>query len=317
MIWRKNKYKFDTETLRFVEDKKSRVRRLAKALSVLTIINALALSIFFILNSFVDSPTSKIQKNNYVDFNNQYRILSYKLDSLTIQLHSNNFINDQIYRSILELDSLSYQLRIAGAGGSDPYKLSLQTEPSELIEIRSKIAHLKRQIIIQQESYDEILTSAVRKNRQVQHFPGISPIKMTEHIRISSYFGNRSDPFTHFKKSHSGVDFVGPKNTEIFATADGIVTLTQHSRKGYGNEILIDHQFGHETRYAHLNKIVVKEGQKVERGQLIGYMGNTGRSTGTHLHYEVRYHKRPVNPLYFFADDLTPDEYEQLAKRAE
>jgi len=112
-----------------------------------------------------------------------------------------------------------------------------------------------------------------------------------------------------------GVDFVGPRKTEIYATADGIVTLAKHSRKGYGNEIVIDHLYGHETRYAHLNEYLVTEGQKVERGQLIGYMGNTGRSTGTHLHYEVRFQRRPINPIYFFADDLSPEEFEQLAKK--
>lgn len=269
------------------------------------------------MDSFIGSPSTYIQQNTNADYTAKYRELNQRVDYLTHQLQTLNYSNDQIYRGILELDSLSLELRSAGVGGSDPYTVSLQNEPAELISIRNKISTLKRQVIIQQESYEEIFASAIEKSRLINHYPAISPLKMTDYIWISSRFGVRTDPFTHFRKSHSGLDFVGPRNTEIFATADGIVTLVKHSRKGYGNEIVIDHQFGHETRYAHLNKILVKDGQRVERGQLIGLMGSTGRSTGTHLHYEVRYNKRPVNPLFFFSDNLSPDEFEQLAKRTD
>ena len=163
--------------------------------------------------------------------------------------------------------------------------------------LRLKLDNLKDQLSVQDESYNQILQVALEKNKKLAHFPGITPVITDKHIWISSYFGTRIDPFTKQPRSHIGIDFVGPVNSKIHATAAGTVTLVKHSRKGYGNEIVIDHLYGHETRYAHLNEIMVTEGQKIERGQLIGIMGNTGRSTGTHLHYEVRFNKQPINPI--------------------
>ena len=214
------------------------------------------------------------------------------------------------------MDSLPFSIRSAGIGGYDPYASPMKSFPSQFFNsLMKKIENLHKQLSIQEESYDEIMMAALDKTNRLRHFPGIPPLKCTDHIWISSYFGIREDPFSFFKKVHLGIDFCGPKNTEIYATADGIVTFVKHSRKGYGNEIVVDHGFGHCTRYAHLNSILVENGQKVERGEIIGLMGNTGRSTGTHLHYEVWYLNQPINPLYFFSDDLTPEEFEQLAKK--
>ena len=168
---------------------------------------------------------------------------------------------------------------------------------------------------IQDESYEEIMKAALEKNNKLAHYPGITPVKSDKYIWISSYFGSRTDPFTMHNRAHLGLDFVGPRDTKIFTTANGTVTLVKHSRRGYGNEIVIDHGFGYSTRYAHLKEIKVVEGQKVERGELIGIMGSTGRSTGTHLHYEVRLFNRPVNPMYFFADDISAEEFEQLTTK--
>ena len=245
----------------------------------------------------------------------RYAFLTQKIDSLTGSLKANHYTNDQIYRNILELDSLSFSIRYAGTGGYDPYGSTMKSFPNQFFSnLMQKIENLKKQISIQEDSYDEIMIAALDKTNKLKHYPGIPPVNITAPVWISSYFGTREDPFSFFRKVHLGVDFCGPKNTEIFVTADGIVTLIKHSRKGYGNEIVVDHGFGHSTRYAHLNSILVEEEQKVERGELIGLMGNTGRSTGTHLHYEVWYENQPVNPLYFFADDLTPEEFEKLAK---
>ncbi|MBA7531935.1 hypothetical protein ES705_24161 [subsurface metagenome] len=229
-----------------------------------------------------------------------------------------HFTNDKIYRGILELDSLPDNIRIAGTGGYDPYAAPPESFSSKVFSsLITKINILQNQISVQNESYDEILNIARERNTKLEHYPAITPVNCTKYIWISSYYGSRNDPFTFHLKSHQGIDFVGPRNTEIFSTACGSVTLVKHSRRGYGNEVVIDHGFGYSTRYAHLNKILVEEGQKVERGELIGLMGNTGRSTGTHLHYEVRMNNRPINPIYYFADDMTPEEFEKLTDKSD
>ena len=312
---RRKRYYFSTSTLSFVEVKRPNGKKLLKGFLTLLAINCLAFIFLFILYSFVDSPEVSIQKIRAQKYYTKYANLTEKVDSLTQSLHSNHYENDQIYRNILELDSLPFSIRSAGTGGYDPYASPMKSYSSQFFDnLMKKIENLKMQVEIQDESYNEILNAALKKTDELKHFPGIPPVNCTDHIWISSYFGTREDPFLFISRVHKGLDLCGPKNTKIYVTADGIVTLTKHSRKGYGNEIVVDHGFGHCTRYAHLNKILVEEGQKVERGQIIGLMGNTGRSTGTHLHYEVWFNQQPVNPLYFFADDLTPGEFEELVK---
>jgi len=312
---RRKRYYFNTSTLSFVEVSRSKRTKLLRGLLTFVAINLVAVVFLLLLYSFFDSPEVTIQKLRAKKYYTRYAYLTHKVDSLTSSLHSSHYTNDQIYRNILEMDSLPFSIRSAGTGGHDPYASPMKSLSDQFFSnLMKKIENLKMQINIQDESYEEIMIAALEKTNELRHIPGIPPVNCTDHVWISSYFGTRKDPFSFIHRVHHGVDFCGPKNTEIFATADGIVTLVEHSRKGYGNEIVVDHGFGHCTRYAHLNSIMIQEGQIVKRGQLIGLMGNTGRSTGTHLHYEVWYLNQPVNPLYFFADDLTPEEFEQLAK---
>ena len=143
--------------------------------------------------------------------------------------------------------------------------------------------------------------------------PAIQPISVKDLLFISSYFGIRTDPFTFLARRHEGIDLVAEIGTKVYATGDGIVTLSKSSRKGYGNEVIIDHSFGYSTRYGHLNEIFVMEGQQVKRGQVIATVGNTGRSTGPHLHYEVRINNHPVNPMYYY-NNLTQEEFSQIVE---
>lgn len=318
MISKNKRYNFDTDKLSYVEAKGSADKRILQFLLKFAYINVFALIILLILYLFVNSPESVFQSIRIEKFNYKYELLSYKVDSLSSVLHNQHFTDDKNFRGILELDSIPQNIRIAGSGGHIPYTADPKGFPNRiLIAISTKIENLHKQISVQTESYDEILNIAIEKKNKLEHYPAITPINYTKHIWISSYFGSRIDPFTFRLRSHMGIDFAGHSNTETYSTAKGIVTLTKHSRRGYGNEIVIDHGFGYSTRYAHLNKILVEKGQKVERGKLIGLMGNTGRSTGTHLHYEVRLNNRPLNPLYFFAEDLSPEEFEELTKKTE
>jgi len=276
------------------------------------LLNCGALVFFLLLYKYVQPPEVIFEKYQEKKYSSRYAGIIHRVDSLTGNLKSTYLSNDQIYRCILEMDSIPVNVRSAGTGGYNP---DPDFSSHNFNALFRKIESLKRQVSIQEKSYDEILIAAIEKNNELKHYPGIPPVNLTKDIFISSYFGTRDDPFTLFKKNHHGVDFCGPFNTEIHTTADGVVTLAKLSRKGYGNEVVVDHGFGHCTRYAHLNEILVQEGQMVERGQVIGKMGSTGRSTGTHLHYEVWYRQGPVNPLYFFADNITPEEFQQLAKK--
>jgi murein DD-endopeptidase MepM/ murein hydrolase activator NlpD len=315
---KRSRYKFDTDTLNFVEVKRSTGNKILRCLAFVVYINLFALTILGALYLFIDSPEVQIQKLRVEKYAQRYNSIALKVDSISDKLHSEYCSNDQVYRDILEMDSLPKSYRSAGVGGYDPYSKPMNSYSSHVFSgLMAKISNLRRQVNIQGKSYAEILDQALDKNNKLDHFPGITPIKCDGNIRISSYFGSRDDPFTLFLKMHTGVDFVGSLNTPIYATADGIVTLVKYSRTGYGNEIVIDHGFGYCTRYAHLNKILVNEGQKIKRAELIGKMGSSGRSTGTHVHYEVWYYNKPLNPLYFFADDLTPEEFEKLAERTD
>ena len=152
--------------------------------------------------------------------------------------------------------------------------------------------------------------------RHLKHMPAIMPVAQNDLFMISTDFGMRTDPFNHVEQLHTGLDFVAPTGKNVYATGDGTVTFMQLSRTGYGNEIVIDHAFGFGSRYAHLDTILVTGGQKVKRGQLIGRVGASGRTTGPHLHYEVLYENRPVNPEYYFDNGLSTDEYRQILNQA-
>ena len=142
--------------------------------------------------------------------------------------------------------------------------------------------------------------------------PAIRPVKDRDFRRISSYFGYRTDPFYKVKKLHEGVDFSTPTGTDVFATGDGVVETVEKSYYGYGNTVIINHGFGYRTVYSHLSAFKVKQGEKVKRGQLIAKTGNSGKSTSPHLHYEVRKNNVPVNPIHFFFNDLTPEDYDLI-----
>lgn len=315
LISRRKLYNYNNRTLQFQEEIIPFRKKAAKTLKFFAITTIMAGIITIGFTVLFGSPIevalgfqAKTMKMDYLRINNY-------IDSLQLALHNEIFEADKYYRELLELDSLPNPVRIAGFGGSNPYDTIQSPHYKEIISSTlQKIDILKGQLEIQEKSSSFVFKKAAIHNAELAYIPAIQPIKPTKNIWISSAYGTRIDPFTKRRKSHHGLDFVGPRNTEIFSTADGIVTNTKESRRGYGKEIVISHKFGYRTRYAHLNEILISEGDTIVRGQLIGLMGNTGRSTGTHLHYEVRLNNRPVNPKYYFADDLSEKEYELLTK---
>lgn len=306
------KYKYNYTKLTFEEINISGLQLIKKVLLFILVLSLVAVTDIFLL-SFIKSPKESSLLKKGKELNTLIEVINNQLDSISDVLSNNHFKDDNLYRMILEIDTIPKSIRDAGIGGSEKYKeLDNLKKAGIVINVAQKIDKLYRQIDIQKESYNYLLDKADEKIKMIASIPSIQPLSVRDLNFISSYFGVRVDPFVKFIKPHYGLDFVAPKGTKIYATGDGIVTLSKYSRKGYGNEIIINHSFGYHTRYAHLDKIYVKEGEKVKRGQLIGLLGNTGRSTGPHLHYEIRYNNKPINPIYYFADEISENEYERM-----
>ena len=311
----RKKYKYNYTTLKFEEITRNRRFILGKALFFLLILSVVACIDVFLLYK-IGSPKEITLSHKSEKLNELIEVINNQLDSVSAILSNNQFKDDNLYRIILEIDTIPKSIRDAGIGGSRKYRnLNDLNKAGLVIDVAQKIDKLYRQIDIQTRSFEYLVEMADENQKKIACIPSIQPVSVKDLTFISSYFGVRIDPFSKYQKPHYGLDFVAPMGTKIYATGDGIVTLSKYSRKGYGNEIIIDHNFGYNSRYAHLDKILIKEGQKVKRGQLIGLLGNTGRSTGPHLHYEIRYNNQPINPIYYYADEISEQEYERMIKQ--
>ncbi|TSA25551.1 MAG: M23 family metallopeptidase, partial [Bacteroidetes bacterium] len=269
--------------------------------------------ILLVVYNFVDSPKEKAQKREIAELQLQYEIMNDQLGKFTTVLKDLQERDDNIYRVIFESEPIPSSIREAGIGGIDRYeKLKGYTNSEIMIETQKKMDKIMGQLYVQSKSLDEVFTMAKNKENMLASIPAIQPVSNKDLTRIGSYFGTRMDPFYKVKKFHEGVDFTAPIGTEIYASGDGLIVKAGRNFGGYGNQVVIDHGYSYSTVYAHLSKILVQEGQRVKRGQVIGYVGNTGKSTAPHLHYEVRKNAIAVNPIYFFYNDITPDQFELM-----
>ena len=313
------KYIFNTKTLAYEEIKRSNAQKSFR--TFLFLITTLAFSIILIILSFMffESPKERILKREISQYELQNQIMNNRLDQMQLVLDDLADKDDDIYRIIFEAEPIPNEIRQAGYGGVDRYTKLEGYDNKELLEITSrKLDNVASQIYVQSKSFDEVYEMAKNKEEMLASIPAIQPVKNTDLKRIASYYGYRIDPIYKVQKFHSGLDFSAPKGTPVFSTGNGVVIKTKKSKRGYGNTIEIDHGYGYTTFYAHNSEIIAKKGQKVVRGQVIAKVGNTGKSTAPHLHYEVRKNKRAINPIYFFYNDLTPEEYElllELSKR--
>lgn len=282
-----------------------------RALSYLLSTAAFAVIIVVFAFNFLGSPKERMLQRELSYVKLQYQILSDRLGGMENLLAEMQDRDDNIYRVIFEAEPISKSVRRAGYGGVDRYdRLTGYKNSDIVIDASRRIDHIASQLYVQSKSYDEVFEMARNKSKMLSAIPAIQPLKNSDLKRISSYFGIRTDPFYKVNKFHQGVDFSSAIGTEVFATGDGRVKSVNKSKWGYGNTIVIDHGFGYETKYSHLQEFKVRKGEKISRGQLIATVGNTGKSTAPHLHYEVHKNGRPVNPIHFFFNDLTPEQYE-------
>ena len=313
------KYYYDTETCRYERVKTSPSDILFNVLGVLSLSLALAVGLLFIYSSYFESPKELLLKNELQEMEFYYNSLSEKVDQLSRLAEEMTYRDDNIYRSVLGSEPLDAAVRNAGTGGADRYadiRNKKFVNKDKVMQLTKSVDQLRRKLYIESKSQDEVVTLAKEKEKLFSAIPAIRPLRSDEISHLASGYGMRIHPVYKVRRMHPGIDFSAPVGTPIYATADGVVQKVEFSFSGYGKMVDIDHGFGYMTRYAHMHGFAVRRGQKIKRGELIGYVGNTGLSTGPHLRYEVHINGKVVNPVYYFFNDLNAEDYEQILKLA-
>jgi murein DD-endopeptidase MepM/ murein hydrolase activator NlpD len=310
----KVKFLYNTDTCRYEPVRYSGRQVFLNSMQFFTAALIIATGLILFYNKhFVSMEESLLQAEND-ELRLKWGLLQHDIKAHREHLAEIQTHDDRIYRVILDSEPVPSTIRQAGVGGSDRYK-ALRAErlihEGMILSTYRQIDALKRQLYVQTKSFDEIVTLEKEKEKMWAARPAIQPIHNKELTRLASGFGMRDHPTLGEYMMHKGLDFTAEKGTPIYATGDGVVNNSSYSDT-YGNVVYIDHGFGYETRYAHMTKFNVKQGDRVKRGDCIGYVGNTGRSVAPHLHYEVLFNGAHVNPIHFFHQDLTNKEYEEL-----
>ncbi len=308
----KTNYRFNPETLSFDKierNMKTLVRIVFGYLSTGVVSGVI---FFFIFLQFFDPPQTKKLRRQNDQLLSQYNLMNKDFEKMSKVLDDIQKRDDNIYRVIFEAEPIPSSVRMAGFGGANRYSKLEDMDNSELIiSTTKKLDILSKQVYIQAKSYEEVAKMAVNKEKMIASMPSIMPVSNKDLKQTASGWGVRIHPIYKIPRFHSGMDFTAATGTDVFATGIGIVKSAGRE-SGYGNTIVIDHGFGYASFYAHLSKIKVREGQKVNRGDVIGLVGSTGQSTSPHLHYEVSKNGQKVNPQNYYFQDLTPDEYEKM-----
>jgi len=308
----KTKYKFNPDTLSFDKIERN-IKTLAKrVLGYLSTGLVSGVIFFFIFLQFFDPPQTKKLKRQNEQLLSQYNLLNKDIDKITKVLDDIQNRDDNIYRVIFEADPIPSSVRMAGFGGANRYSKLEEMDNAELIvSTTKKLDILSKQVFVQAKSYDEVAKMAMSREKMIASMPSIMPVSNKDLKQTASGWGMRMHPIYKILRFHYGMDFTAATGTDVFATGIGVVKSTERET-GYGNMVVIDHGFGYETYYAHLSRVNVQVGQKVNRGDVIGYVGSTGTSTAPHLHYEVSKNGVKVNPQNYYFQDLTPAEYEKM-----
>ena len=312
---KKHKFHFNPETLNYEP-----VRRTFKGslkLATLHIISAVVLGLLFfylLVSTVVSSPSEKQLATENANLKAQYQILDRQLDNIQEVLTELEQRDNNMYRVILQSEEILPEVRRATTVRNDYYEQLLNMTNSEIaVETTKKINEIRKQLYIQSKSYDDLVTLFKDRERMLECIPAIQPVLNKDLTRVASGYGWRIHPIYNIRKFHEGMDFTAPAGTDVYATGAGVVAQAGW-RQGFGNCIEINHGYNYRTVYGHLSAIKVKVGQKVNRGDIIGLVGNTGLSRGAHLHYEVHLHGKHVNPMNYYFVDLSPEEYDRMVQ---
>lgn len=309
----KHKYKFNPESLSYTKVARSPREKFLVFLTFFSASIVLAVLYYFVFSIFFDSPKEKGLKRQISELKANYQIVNDELNQIETVLRDLQERDDNIYRTIFEAEPIHSNVREAGTGGVNAYRNLEKLENSKLvIDVKSRLDKIMKKVYIQSTSYDEIIDLAKNKEVMLACIPAIQPISNKDLKRTASGWGYRIHPIYKIRKFHYGMDFTAPSGTEIYATGDGVVESATSSKRGYGNHIVLNHGFGYRTLYGHMHSFNVKEGQKVKRGDVIGFVGNSGLSTAPHLHYEVHLNGKKVNPVNYYFNDLSAQEYERM-----
>ena len=308
----KKKYKINPETLAMEQVEhgfRYWVRQTGIYILAGVVIGILFLYLFL---TFFPSPREKQLLREKASLESQLEVLNSQVDQMQVVMTDLQQRDDNLYRVLFGAEPIPLSVRQGAQRKIDYYEQLAQMTNSELAaDLSLKVDLLEKEIYVQAKSYDEVAQMAKEQEIRMENIPAIQPVMNKDLKRVASGYGMRIDPVYHVRKFHQGMDFTAPTGTEVFATGNAKVDFAGW-KQGYGNTVILDHGYGYKTLYAHLYKILVRKGQKVRRSDIIALVGNTGKSTGPHLHYEVRLNNKPVDPRNYYFYDLSPEEYDQM-----
>lgn len=314
---KKIKYYYDPETLsykRIINRKRTKVRNVLLFLLAAALFGSLTM--FLMVNTrFFYTPREVSLQREIKHYETNYQILNKKMEQMEEVMANIQERDNNMYRLYFEAAPISEEQRRSGFGGVNRYEHLENYDNSKLIISTTKrLEILQKQLVVQSRSLDEIAGLAKEKEKFLSSIPAIQPVDNKDLTRMASGFGWRNDPFTKARKFHNGMDFTAPQGTPVYAAGDGVVTRADDASSGYGKHIRIDHGYGYVSLYAHLHNYNAKAGQKVKRGDIIGFVGSTGRSQAPHLHYEIIKDGEHINPIHFYYGNLTSDEYAEMIR---
>ena len=314
---KKIKYYYNTNTLRYEKLETPLRVKLLRIFGFVAAAFVTAALISFFAFQFIGSPKEKILQQQNSALRNSYATLSDELESLEKQMKELEKRDNDVYRAIFEAAPVPDSARAKEIAEEQEIALVERLKDDQLVaSITNTLNSLKHRVVSQEKSYEEVNDLVNDKEKLLSHTPAIQPVSNKDLNRIASGYGSRIDPVYKTVKFHYGLDFAAPQGTPIYATADGTVTIAGNAGNGYGNYVTINHGYGYETLYGHMVRVKARVGQQVKRGEVIGWVGSTGKSTGPHCHYEVHKNNQKIDPIYFFYNDLTPEQFDLLLKKA-
>ena len=314
---KKIKYYFNTQTLRFEKVDTPLKVRLLQLFGFIAASIVTGVVIVAILFQYIDSPKEKLLRQQNESYKANYSLVQQRLKQLELQMTELESRDNEVYRSIFESSPIPDSARLKDMDALKEAKLIQNLSSSDLLQnMIDQLNNLSVRTSFQDKSFLEITSMVKNKEKLLRAIPAIQPVSNKNLNRIGGSFGYRIDPVYKDFRFHQGLDFTAPSGTPIYATADGVVQIAGFSTDGYGNKVVINHGFGYQTLYGHMFRVKAKAGQTVKRGEVIGYIGNTGKSTGPHCHYEVIKRGIKVDPVYYFYNDLTPAQFDRILKAA-